>query len=89
MDRDKYNLIKAAMRMADVSADQTAAAMAILEGKTPTFAENSPSALLNQAEKARQLGVGRSTIVGLVKLGKLHPVELLPGLWRYRREELV
>ena len=46
-------------------------------------------ALLTQAQKARQLSVSRVTIRKMVKLGRLHPVEVLPGLLRYRADELL
>ncbi len=46
-------------------------------------------ALLSQAAKARQLGVSRFTVRKLVEANKLHPIELLPGLLRYRADELV
>jgi hypothetical protein len=46
-------------------------------------------ALLTQAAKARQLGISRFSVRKLVAVGKLHPIELLPGLWRYRSKELV
>jgi hypothetical protein len=46
-------------------------------------------ALLTQAQKARQLAVSRVTVRKMVKLGRLHPVEVLPGLFRYRADEFL
>ena len=74
--------------MAEVPADVAAAALAALEGKQINSKEL-PAVLLTQAKKARQLGVSRHTVRKLAELGKLHPIELLPGLIRYRSEELI
>ena len=57
------------------------------ENHEPAAAQS--AALLTQAEKARQLGVSRFTVRKLTKQGRLHPIELLPGLNRYRADELV
>ena len=62
--------------------------LALLQAKPREQRYDRP-ALLTQAAKARQLGVSRFTVRELVRLGRLHPIELLPGLLRYRAEELV
>ncbi len=61
----------------------------VLDGDLKPRQSESPPVLMTQAEKARQLGVSRFTVRKLVEAGKLHPVELLPGLLRYPAAELV
>ena len=77
----------AVARAAGLPAGTIEAILAVAEDKQPANRER--PALLTQAQKARQLGVSRFTIRKLTKLGRLRPVELLPGLVRYRAEELV
>ena len=63
---------------------------AILEILTNGAVNREPQPLLlTQTQKARQLGVSHFTVRKLTKAGKLRPVELLPGLVRYRAEELI
>jgi len=44
--------------------------------------------LVNQKSAAAVLGVSRVTIWRMTKDGMLHPVEILPGTWRYRYAEI-
>jgi predicted DNA-binding transcriptional regulator AlpA len=44
--------------------------------------------LVNQKSAAALLGVSRVTIWRMTKDGVLHPVEILPGTWRYRYAEI-
>lgn len=44
--------------------------------------------LVTQKNAAELLDVSRVTIWRMAKDGLLHPVELLPGTWRYRYAEL-
>jgi hypothetical protein len=89
MERNKLNLMRASLQAADVNDNKRAAIMAILNDDKGTVGAELPPALLTQAQKARQLNISRFTVRKLTKLGKLHPVELLPGLLRYRPEELL
>ena len=64
-------------------------ALRVLDGERAVTGTETLPALLSQSEKARQLGVSRFTVRKLVEAGKLHPIELLPGLLRYPAAELV
>jgi hypothetical protein len=85
LDRNSRTLLIAAARGANLTPEQVKAILAVAEGKRPT--EEPVAKLLTQAQKARQLGVSRFTIRKMTKTGKLHAVELLPGLFRYRADE--
>jgi hypothetical protein len=71
-----------------ISAERRAAIRSAATGDIRKSIEPRP-ALLTQAAKAKQLGVSRFTIRKLARAGRLHPIELLPGLLRYRADELV
>ncbi len=62
--------------------------LAVPDGKRPQKTGNLP-VLVNQAEAARLASVSRFTIRKMVAAGKLHPVEVLPGLIRFRVEEIL
>jgi hypothetical protein len=87
MDKANRLVIVAAVRAAGLPQHKIAAMLAAAEDKAAP--EQDQPALLTQAQKARQMGVSRFTVRKLTQLGRLHPVELLPGLMRYRAEELV
>ena len=72
-----------------IDAESIDQALRVLEGQRAGKVPESGAALLSQAAKARQLGVSRFTIIKMVRLGKLHPLELLPGLVRYRSDEFL
>ena len=88
LDKSTKVIVSTALRAAGVEPSHIVAGLALIEGKSAE-AQEKPAALLSQAEKARQLGVSRFTVRKLTKLGRLQPVELLPGLLRYRADELV
>ena len=44
--------------------------------------------LVTQAQAAKLLGVSRVTVWRMAKEGMLHPVEILPGSFRYAFEEI-
>jgi len=88
MTNQTKRLLKAVLSAdGEVAPDEILRAIAVLQGngQEPTTEER--PALLTQAGKARQLGVSRFTIRKMVQCGRLHPVELLPGLVRYRADE--
>jgi hypothetical protein len=87
MDKANRQVIVAAARAAGLSQEKIAAMMATADDKAAANQEQ--PALLTQAQKARQLNVSRFTIRKLTRLGRLKPVELLPGLLRYRSGEFV
>ena len=87
LDATARTIISAAGRGAGLDAETIAAMLAIAAKKRPI--EKTGCVLLTQAQKARQLGVSRFTIRKLMRVGRLHPIELLPGLLRYRADELV
>jgi hypothetical protein len=88
LDKNNKTLITSALRAASTDPEVISTVLSILEGKAIHTAQK-PKALLSQAEKAKQLGVSRFTIRKMTLAGKLHPIELLPGLYRYRADELV
>lgn len=87
LERTHRQAIVAVAKTAGIPPERITAMIAIAEGNLPR-SEVRP-ALLTQAQKARQLGVSRFTIRKLVAAGRLRPIELLPGLVRYRATDLV
>ena len=79
-------LLVLAARNLGLDKDRVAAVMKVAEGGNAVGPP--PAVLLTQAQKARQLGVSRFTIRKMAKLKRLHPMELLPGLLRYRADEM-
>lgn len=88
LDKPTKLIVSTALRAAGVESAQILVGLAVLEGRQADVQEKT-GALLTQAQKARQLGVSRFTVRKLTKLGRLHPIELLPGLLRYRAGDLV
>ena len=80
-------IIVTAAQAAGVPECNIKAMLAVAEGGR-TVREDA-LALMSQAQKARQLGVSRFTIRKMVATGILKPIELLPGLVRYRASDLV
>lgn len=74
-----------------ISADEREAIQCLLDGRVqqatrePQFGE---PLLLTQKMAARLLSVSRVTIWRLTKDRVLHPVEILPGSWRYAFAEV-
>jgi hypothetical protein len=87
LDRNSRTLLIAAGRAANLTAAQMTTILSVAEGQERT-GEPVPK-LMTQAQKARQLSVSRFTIRKMTQLGKLHVLELLPGLRRYYADELV
>lgn len=88
LDRNTKTIIITALRGAGVDQQKVLAAVALLEDRGSQKFERSP-ALVSQAEAARLTSVSRFTIRKLVQAGKLNAVEVLPGLIRYRVEDLL
>jgi hypothetical protein len=88
INKSTRSIVTTALRAAGVEPTQITAALATIDGQQPK-AHQTPAVLLTQAQKARQMGVSRFTIRKLTQLGRLQPVEVLPGLLRYRADELV
>lgn len=62
----------------------------ILDGRQPpirTEASTGPL-LLGMTAAAKFLGVSRATLWRVIKAGRLHKVEVLPGSYRVRRADL-
>jgi predicted DNA-binding transcriptional regulator AlpA len=57
-----------------------------IEAAAPTRSERR---LVTQKRAAELLSVNRVTIWRMTKDGLLHPVEILPGTWRYPLNEIV
>jgi len=75
-----------------LSAAEQLALSRLIEGKTSESCagpRNSEDPLLvTQAQAAKLLGVSRVTAWRMAKEGMLHPVEILPGTFRYAFEEI-
>ena len=87
LNRSARTLIIAALRAADVEQLKILAVMALLEDKNPRRSEVLP-ALIRQAEASRLASISRFTLRKMVKAGRIKPVEVLPGLLRYRRSDI-
>jgi predicted DNA-binding transcriptional regulator AlpA len=97
MRRDALNATSRAVLQATLTTDaelsiaERDAIQRLISGETEHhFPDRSqPERLLvNQKSAAALLGVSRVTIWRMTKDGILHPVELLPGTWRYRYSEI-
>jgi len=77
------------LRLLRSSPEQQAAIDRILEGRVeaPHPAPSGPR-LMMMGDAARLLGVSRTTIWRMMKLGKLEGVEILPGTVRVRRSDV-
>lgn len=76
---------------ASLSAAERSAAQRLIDGQTdsPTIGGGADDRLLvTQKQAAELLSVSRVTIWRMTKDCVLHPVEILPGTWRYRFREL-
>lgn len=73
-----------------LSEGERAAIRRLLDGQTETPAapQSSEPLLLTQKMAATILCVSRVTIWRLTKDHVLHPVEILPGTWRYAFDEI-
>lgn len=80
-------IILAALRSENVTNDKKMAALAVLEGRETNRAEQLP-VLITQAAAARLASISRFTLRKLVKTGRIKPIEILPGLVRYRRSDI-
>jgi hypothetical protein len=87
LDKTARKIILVTAKGAGLAPDTINQMLAVAERKQAV--QDSGAVYLNQAQKAEQLGVSRFTIAKLTRLGRLHPVEILPGLIRYRRDELI
>ena len=73
----------------EIAPDLVDRVIGILQGNGQETTKVERPALLTQAHKARQLEISRFSIRKMVQCGRLHPVELLPGLVRYRADEVL
>lgn len=77
------------MRILQASPEQLAAIDRVLNGTAATQAPTTSGPLLMMVtDAAKLLGVSRATIWRLTKVGKLMPVEILPGTFRIRRTDI-
>lgn len=77
---------------AALSAPERAALQRVIEGNFETTeaipsTSNAPL-LLTQKDAAKLLSVSRVTVWRLTRDQVLHPVEILPGTWRYAYDEI-
>lgn len=80
-------IVSAALQADGIEKEKILAAFAKIEEHD--VEKQSCPVLVTQAEAARLASVSRFTIRKMTAAGKLHPVELLPGLVRYRIDELL
>ena len=75
-----------------LSAAERSATQGLIDGQIESATVRGSGAedrlLVTQKEAAELLGVSRVTIWRMTKDCVLHPVEILPGTWRYRYREL-
>ena len=76
---------------ASLSPTERRLAQILIEGKSGT--EEAPVRskdvmLVSQQEAAAMLSLNRVTIWRMVRNGSLHPIEVLPGTWRYPVQEI-
>jgi hypothetical protein len=89
LDKTQKTKATAALRLVGIMPEDIAGMINCVAPPQNAATKQPTGALLTQAQKARQLSVSRPTIRKMVKLGRLHPVEVLPGLFRYRADELL
>jgi excisionase family DNA binding protein len=75
------------MRFLQATPEQQAAIDHILEGKTEPKPRTGPL-LLGMGPAAKFLGVSRGTLYRMLQAGRLSRVEILPGSFRVRREDV-
>jgi DNA-binding XRE family transcriptional regulator len=78
---------------ASLSAAERSAAQRLISGQSeaPTVdvGHSDERLLVTQKQAAEMLGVSRVTIWRITKDCVLHPVEILPGTWRYPYHEIL
>ena len=78
---------------ATLTSSERAALERLLRGESPTPVATTGGAdeqlLLSQKKAAKLLDVSRVTVGRMTKECVLHPVEILPGTWRYPYREIV
>ena len=70
---------------------QRAAALRLLQGKATsasTVSGDKAAFFLSMTDAATYAGVSRTTLYNLIQMGRLKPVELLPGFRRIRRSDI-
>jgi hypothetical protein len=75
-----------------LSDDEKAAVQQLVDGKLEALSlgsSNHKHLLVTQKRAAELLSVNRVTIWRMTKEALLHPVELLPGTWRYPMDEIL
>jgi excisionase family DNA binding protein len=77
------------LRFLQATPEQQQAIDRIFEGKmeAPRPAPTGPL-LMMMGDAAELLGVSRATVWRMIKMGKLDRVEILPGTFRVRREDI-
>ena len=78
---------------ASLSAAERSVAQRLIDGRTEApivvIGGSDERLLVTQKEAAEMLGVSRVTIWRMTKDCVLHPVEILPGTWRYPYREIL
>jgi predicted DNA-binding transcriptional regulator AlpA len=72
----------------NLSVAERAALRRVLEGEFGESVGISEPLLVTQKEAAQRLRLSRVTLWRLTQQGTFHPVEVTPGTWRYRWEEV-
>ena len=77
------------LRFLQATPDQQAAIDRILDGKAePEAKPRTGPLLLGMGPAAKFLGVSRGTLYRMLQIGRLERVEILPGSFRVRREDI-
>ena len=71
-----------------LSPEQRSILQALAAGRMPAHRSSDQKLLLNQKDTAKLLGVSRVTLWRMTKGGVFNPVEILPGTFRYRMDEI-
>ena len=71
-----------------LSFEQRATLQDLIVGRAESRSASGQPFLLTQKDAARMLGISRVTLWRMTKDGRFSPVEILPGTFRYRFEEV-
>jgi predicted DNA-binding transcriptional regulator AlpA len=73
---------------ATLSVEQRATLQDLIVGRALSRPASGQALLLSQKDAASMLGISRVTLWRMTKEGFFAPVEILPGTFRYRAEEI-
>jgi predicted DNA-binding transcriptional regulator AlpA len=71
-----------------LSLEQRSVLQELIAGRLPTRSRSNQPLLLTQKDTAKLLSISRVTLWRMTKDGIFNPVEILPGTFRYRTDEI-